>query len=124
VGVGFSENPDSYSAGREAVCAALQQGGLESCRLLLVFATSKHDGRAFHEGLRAAVGPQPQIVGGSAIGVLTNDRLGYDGYQVGVAAFESGSIRFDLFREPGLADCEEIVGERLGRQITAQTWAS
>src|SRR5690606_6924892 len=98
---------DSFAAGREAACAALQQASIEECRLLLVFATSKHDARAFQAGLRTAVGPQTPIVGGSAIGIITNDRLGYDGYQVGVAAFASDSIQFDLFREPGLPGREE-----------------
>jgi hypothetical protein len=123
VGVGFSENPDSFLAGREAVCSALQQGELENPQLLMVFATSKHDETAFLAGLRAAAGEQARIVGGSAIGVLTNDQLGYDGYQTGVVAFESDAIQFDLFREPGIAENEEVVGEKLGRQIAAREFA-
>ncbi len=121
-GVGFSENPDSYTAGYKAARAALQQASIDTCHLLLVFATSKHDAGAFYTGLRAAAGTQAQIVGGSAIGIITNDQLGYDGYQVGVAAFESDDIQFDLFHEPGLPGNETSVGEKLGHQLTANEW--
>ena len=121
-GVGFSEKPDSYTAGYEAAQAALQQAAIATCDLLLVFATSKHDAAAFYNGVRAAAGPQAQIVGGSAIGIITNDRLGYDGYQVGVAAFHADDARFDLFCEPDLPGNEAHVGEKLGIQMTARQY--
>lgn len=123
VGVGFSENRDSYEAGREAAGAALARGGMTQCGLLLVFSTSKHDPAAFHAGLRSVVGPTTRVIGGYAIGVLTNDRLGYDGYQCGVAAFAGDGIRFDLCREPGLPGREREVGAALGRQLAALRYA-
>jgi len=56
-------------------------------------------------------------VGGWAAGVITNDRLGYEGHQVGVAVFASDSIQFDTFIECGLPDRELQVGRALGDKI-------
>lgn len=91
--------------------------------MLLVFATSRHDADEVHAGLRAAAGDGPRIVGGSAIGVLTNDRLGYDGYQLGVAALRWGAVQATLLRAENIAGREAAVGEELGQQIHELTTA-
>jgi hypothetical protein len=91
--------------------------------LLLVFSTSKHDPDALLAGLREVVGPHPRIIGGYAIGIITNDQLGYDGFQVGVAAIQTDSLQFDLLLEPGLPDNEQAVGEALGRQLHEHSFA-
>ena len=116
-GVGFSEIPNSTEAGREAASTALAQAGLERCDLALVFATTKHDPTGLKEGVRAAVGPEPPLFGGSAAGVIVNDRMGYEGSQVGVAAISTGSMGFDIFIEGGLRDNEYAVGHGLAKQI-------
>ncbi|HEX8833907.1 MAG TPA: FIST N-terminal domain-containing protein [Abditibacteriaceae bacterium] len=121
VGIGWSENHDSFQAGREAATAALENAALSKSDLLLVFSTSKHDPVALHQGLREVVGNTPRIIGGYGIGVLTNRELGYDGYQVGVAALAS-SAQIDLFLEQGLPDNEFAVGQALGRQIATQDY--
>ena len=61
-------------------------------------------------------------MGGSTVGAITNDRLGYEGHQVGVAVLSSPTIRFDFFKERGLADREEAAGEALGRQIRSESY--
>jgi hypothetical protein len=123
VGIGWSENPDSFAAGREAACAALHHGGFDSCCLALIFSTSKHDPVAFRDGLRTTLGAETRLIGGYAIGVLTNKNLGYDGYQSGVVLFSTDSIQFDLLHAPGLPDNELAVGEALGQQLAARSYA-
>ena len=119
-GVGFSEIPSSSEAGREAALAALAQAGLEQCDVALVFATSKHDPAALREGVRAALGAEPPLFGGSAAGVVVNDRMGYEGSQVGVAAISAGSMGFDMFIEGRLPDNEHAVGRGLAKQIVGR----
>jgi hypothetical protein len=121
-GVGFSELADSREAGAAAAQAALDQGSLEACDLALVFATSKHDPVAFRGGIRSVLGPQPRLFGGSAVGVITNDRMGYEGFQAGVAAIATGDVRADMFLEGGLPGHERSVGAALARQIAAQDY--
>lgn len=116
-GAGFSENPRSREAGAEAAGAALAEMGAGACDLAIVYSTSRHDPAELRDGVRSAVGPKARLIGGYAVGAFTKDRLGYEGYQVGVAALASDSMRVDMFIEGGLPDRETDVGVALGRQI-------
>lgn len=116
-GVGFSESTSSREAGAMAAQAALEQGSLDACDLVLMFATSKHDPVAFRDGVRSVVGPVARLFGGSAVGLITNDHLGYEGFEAGVAAIATGGMCADLFIESGLPDNERQVGVALAQQI-------
>ncbi len=121
-GVGFSDNPSSRQAGIDAAQQALDSAALTDCDVVLMFATSKHDPVALRDAVRSVVGPRPRLTGGSAIGALTNDQLGYEGHQVGVAAIASKQMQIDMFVEHGLPDNETEVGRRLGNQIRNSTF--
>lgn len=119
-GSGYSEDPDSRSAGIEAARAALARAGTERCDLALVYATSRHDPAALLEGVRSVVGREARIVGGYSVGSITNDRVGFDGYQVGVGIVDSRSLEIEVFVEGGLdRRGEQEVGRALGRKIAA-----
>ena len=122
-GVGFSERTSSREAGAEAAQAALAQGSLDACDLVLMFATSKHDPVAFRDGVTSVVGSEARVVGGSAVGLITNDRIGYEGFEAGVAAIATGDMGADLFIEGGLPDREREVGVALARQIVARGYS-
>ena len=122
-GVGYSESSGSREAGTEAARMAL--AGLDGAKadLIMPFATSKHDPQLFLDGVRSVVGPGVKLVGGSAFGGITNDWLGYDGFQVVVGAVASPRMRVDIFAESGLdVRGERAVGELLGRRISERTW--
>ncbi|MDQ4045409.1 MAG: FIST C-terminal domain-containing protein [Chloroflexota bacterium] len=116
-GVGYSENPNSQEAGAEAARAALANAGIERCDLALLFTTSKHDPHAVLDGVHSVIGPDTRLVGGYAVGIITNDRLGYEGHQVGVAVLSSGTMKAKLFIELGLDRDERAVGARLGERL-------
>jgi len=122
-GVGFSELPGSREAGMDAARAAFDQGSLDACDLVLMFATSKHDPAAFRDGVRSVVGPRARLFGGSAVGVITNDRAGYEGFQAGVAAIATGDVRAEMFLESGLPGNERATGAALARQIAGRGYA-
>lgn len=124
VGVGFSDESDSRSAAHAAASEAMLRAGASSCDLVLMFATSRHDPVALRDGVRDVVGPEARLIGGSAGGVITNDRLGYEGFEVGVAIIASSDIRVDLFAAGDLDSGERATGEELGRQIAATTFDS
>lgn len=121
-GVGSSEDPVSARAGEEAARAALQAAGTDRPDLVLLFSTERHDPVALHAAVRSVVGPGPRLVGGYSMGIVTNDRLGYDGFQVGVAALSCPGMDVDLFIEEGLPDHERDVGLRLGRAIRGKAY--
>src|SRR5512139_1562184 len=121
-GVGFSENPKSREAGAEAARAALAEAGISACDLAILFSTSKHEPAQLRDGVRSVIGPRARLVGGYSIGIITRDRLGYEGYQAGVALLGSDSLKADLFIEKGLPDNEFKVGDALGAQIKSKSY--
>lgn len=121
-GVGFSEDSNSFEAGAEAARAAMAESG-PRCALAIVFTTSKHDPARLRDGVRSVIGPKARLIGGWAVGIITKDRLGYSGFQVGVATFSSDSMKADLFIERGLPDREAEVGRALGSQIRGRDYA-
>jgi len=122
VGVGHSSAGSSRQAAREAAEQAMARAGTDRCALALVFASSKHDPEAIRQGVREVVGPGARIAGGAAVGVITNDVVGFDGHDVGVAVLDSDSVAVDVFGEGGLPDDERAVGERLGRRVRAGSY--
>jgi len=117
VGVGFSEIEDSFAAGQEMARQALAQAGLESCNLALMFSTCQHQPQALRDGVRSVIGPEARIAGGWAVGTMSNDQMGYGGFQSGIACFSMASSDFSLFCADGLANHEADVGEALGKQL-------
>jgi hypothetical protein len=124
VGVGYSDDAKSFDAGAEAARAALRGADLGRSVLILLFANEKHDPERLRAGVRSVVGSTPRLIGGYSMGIITNDRLGYDGYQVGVAALSSGSVKIDMFIETGLVGNEHKVGLALGEQIRRAHYSS
>jgi len=121
-GAGYSEIPASYDAGVEAARAAVAEAGVDACDLTIMYSTSKHDPVQLRDGARSVIGPGARLFGGSSIGAITKDRLGYDGYQVGVAVLSSDSVKVDMFIEGGLPDNEYNVGVALGQQIRSKEY--
>jgi len=119
VGVGYSEVEESFAAGQLAAREAISRGALESCDLALLFSTGLHNPQALRDGVRSIIGPRARLAGGWAVGTISNDSLGYGGFQCSIACFSIQSTDFDLFRADGLADNEAEVGERLGELLAA-----
>lgn len=118
VGVGYSENPDSAVAGRQAALEALQQAGQSRpCDLILLFSTSRHDPFFLRQAVVSVLGSSIPIVGGGAAGAISNDNFGYAGDQVILAAFWLEGVECQILAEGGLVDNEENVGKRLGQRL-------
>jgi small ligand-binding sensory domain FIST len=117
-GVGTSEAPDARAAGAEATRSALAQAGqTRSPDVVMVFSTARQDAVHLTEGIRDAVGDGPALFGGNANGVISNTFIGYDGFQVGVAALWFDGVDVQMFKEVGVAHREDELGNAFGKQI-------
>ncbi|MDR3230942.1 MAG: FIST C-terminal domain-containing protein [Synergistaceae bacterium] len=116
-GVGYSDDPDTAAAGRQAALEALRQAGRsDPCDLVLLFSTARHDAQILRDAVVSVVGPVP-VLGGGAVGTITNDRFGYAGDQIGMACFWLDGVRCEPVIEGGLLRDEEEVGRRLGKRL-------
>ena len=121
VGVGFSDNPDTLVAGREAALEAVRQADRNGpCDLVMLFATARHDAWVLRDAVASVVGPSADIVGGGAVGAMVNDRYGYAGDQVAMAAIWLEGVTCDILVEGGLLKSEEEVGRRMGQRLAAR----
>jgi len=115
VGVGCSDLPDSATAGRQAVEAAVRSAGRSGpCDAALLFCTSNANAAVLRKSVVAAIGADIPIYGGGSAGIITNDYYGYAGDQVGVALFWLDGAKLDAIISPGLAESEEKAGAELG----------
>ena len=118
--VGYSDNPDTETAGREAARDALAQNPVgRPCDLVLLFATSAHNPGLLRDAVLSVTGRETFVVGGGAIGAIVNDRFGYGGDQVGLAAFWFDGIHCSLAIADGTTDSEEAAGRLLGAKLAA-----
>ncbi|MES2767099.1 MAG: FIST N-terminal domain-containing protein [Bacteroidota bacterium] len=121
VGVGFSERSDSFQAGKEAAENALKELSTGKSDLIMLFATSKHNSELLLNGVRVTAGEDAKLMGGSTVGIITNDKLGYAGYQVGVAAFSLEGVEAHLLFEENLVNREFETATALGMRLNEIT---
>ena len=120
VGVGYSDNPDSSIAGRQAVERAINMAGRsDSCDMVLLFSTVRHDQRVLREAVSDTVGVSVPIYGGGAVGIITNEYFGYAGDQIAAACIWLDGVHCEALIEGGLKESEEAAGIRLGQRLAA-----
>lgn len=119
VGVGYSDNPDTRIAGEQAAREALAKSGMGgACDLILLFSTARHEAHSLRDAVLSVAGTGIPIIGGGAVGAISNDVFGYAGDQVILAAIWLEGSGYSFVCEKGLADGEEAAGIRLGEKLS------
>jgi len=114
---GMSQVPDSAQVGQEAARMAMDLlGHDESVAWTLAFCGGRHDSEAVLQGLREQLG-EVKIVGGAAVGTITNSAIGYTGYECAVAAFPSSIPEPAILVAGGLDAGEIETGRQLGTRL-------
>ncbi|HHU75270.1 MAG TPA: GGDEF domain-containing protein [Firmicutes bacterium] len=115
VAVGYCDNPDSALAGRLATQKALDASGrTDVCDLVLLFCTARHNQQILRQEVARVTGNYRRIYGGGAAGIITNNRFGYAGDQVGVACIWLEGSSCHVIDEGGLSLSEFNTGGKLG----------
>lgn len=118
VGVGYCDSANALLSGRVVARNAIRNGNIQDPHLVLAFCSGRLDHDRFRDGLRSIVGHQAPIVGGSAIGIITNHHLSYDGYAAGAAVIESESLRYEVASVGDLDKDELVAGQRLAEKLS------
>lgn len=118
VAVGFSEHQETDAGGMEAAQQAMARAGRKDpCDIILLFATAWHDPFHLRSVVSSVFGPTPLIVGGGAIGAITNERFGYAEDQIGLAAIWLDGVGVELLAKTGVVGRGEEIGMHLGRRL-------
>ncbi len=120
-GTAYVDAPGSRDAGAAAAREALEAAGLEAADLAFCFHHGRHDPAEVLAGVRAELGSDVRILGGTAMGIITNSGVSYEGHEVGVAVL--GGLppsSVVVASATGLAGTsEEAVGHDLGEALAA-----
>ena len=122
VTVGVGDHPDAALAARGATEQALRDGPATMPACALLFSTSRHDPKEILTAVRAALGADVPIYGGWAVGIISADMLGYDGFQIGMALFWLEDAEVNVLVGRGLAGNESAVGRDLVEQLRTQNF--
>ena len=122
VTVGVADERESGLAGRIAVERALEGAPAGAPRCALLFSTSRHDPAALLASVRDALGGGVPVYGGYAVGIISAQTLGYDGFQIGLALFWLDAAQLDVIVETDLHEGESAVGEALVRALCARSF--
>ncbi len=120
-GTGYSHKKDAFSAGREAAENAVRSQGLDRADLVLAFRRGHADHDEFFKGIMSITGKNTPILGGSAIGIITNNELSYREFASGAVVLQSDSLTSRIFCADAIDKGEEKAGEVLGEALSKET---
>jgi hypothetical protein len=118
VGVGYCNSKDALWCGKQVAENAMRDGRVDKPCLVFAFCSGLLDHNGFYEGLRSILGPEPPVVGGSAVGIITNQHLSYEGYPSGAAVLQSDSLKHEVASVGNLDRDERAAGRRLAEKLS------
>lgn len=121
VGTGFCNQRNSWDSGRLATDQALQNGHIDDPGLVLAFCSAQTDPTAFFLGVQSAAGAGVPIIGGSAIGIITNTEISYAGCPCGVIILQSDAPFCRTASADGIDASEYATGRRLAESLRLQS---
>ena len=118
VGIGYSNQKDGFLSGMAVAKNAIEKGNIQSPDLVFAFCGGQVDHEDYFRGLQNVVGDQVPIIGGSALGIITNELLSYEGYPAGAAIIESKTLKYREAAASGLDKDEKQAGYKLTKKLS------
>jgi len=118
IGIGYCNEKEAASSGRKVSEKAIEMGNIESPGLMFAFCSGQLDHVEFFKGLQSVIGNKVPIIGGSAIGLITNDHLSYEGYPAGAAILQLDGIQCEVASEGELDKDERLAGEKIIEKLS------
>ncbi|MBT3256540.1 MAG: hypothetical protein HN366_08825 [Deltaproteobacteria bacterium] len=118
IGIGYCNEKEAASSGRKVSEKAIEMGNIENPGLMFAFCSGQLDHVEFFRGLQSVVGNKVPIIGGSAVGLITNDHLSYEGYPAGAAILQLDGIQCEVASEGELDKNERLAGEKIIEKLS------
>ena len=120
VGIGCYNGKDAKLSGRKVAEYAIENGSIDKPDLVCAFCSGTLDHGDFFEGLQSVIGNDVPIIGGSAVGIITNDYLSYEDYPAGAAVVQSDTLQHRVAAADDLDKDERLAGKRLAAQLSSK----
>jgi len=118
VGIGYCNRKDAFVSGKTVAEIALEKGNINRPDIVFAFCSGQLDHDEFFGGLQSVLGNEVPITGGSAVGIITNDAVSYEGYPSGAAAVQSDTLRYSVAAVGDLDKGEEPAGRKLAAALS------
>jgi small ligand-binding sensory domain FIST len=119
IGVGYAQERDAFSSGKTVAESALERGAISRPDLVFAFCHGQLNPDLFLRGLQSVVGDRVVIIGGSAVGIITNEWLSYEGSPAGALIIESDTIRHRIAAVGSLDKDPNRAGRHLTEALSA-----
>ncbi len=116
-GIGYCNELNAFDSGRRAASDAVRRGNINTPDLTIAFCSGQLNHKEFLRGIQEIVEDRP-VIGGSTIGIITNDNLSYNGYPSGVAIFQFDNITCQIAAVDGIDKDEMRAGCNLARKLS------
>ena len=120
IGIGYCNEKEAFSSGKKVAKNALKNGNIHRPDFVFAFCNGQLDHEEFFRGLRSVVGNEVPIVGGSAIGIITNDYLSYDGCPAGAAVLQSDILQHRVAAVGNFDKDEKPAGRKLAKKLSRE----
>lgn len=118
VGIGYANEIDGLSSGKKVAENAIKNGGIERPAIVIAFCSGHVDHDEYFKGIQTVIGDKVPIIGGSAVGIITNKSLSYEGFPAGAAIIESENFKSKVAAVGGLDKNEKTAGQKLAEKLS------
>jgi hypothetical protein len=113
IGIACREDVGHIAQIRDMAKEAMVSGDMDRADLVFAFCSDKTHPRQFYNGIRDVAGNSAPIIGGSAIGLISNNFLSYDGPSAGMAVVQSDVLKQRTITVKNINKDENDAGKRL-----------
>ena len=99
---------------------ALRNGDIAEPRIAFAFCASEVDADQLLEGIVSVLGKDVPILGGSAIGIITNNTISYSGYPAGIVVVEDATMKVQVAVAGGLNADGRLTGRNLAGGLSVE----
>jgi len=124
VGIGYCNEKDAFSSGKKVAENAIAKGTIDRPDFIISFCSGQLDHNRFFKGLQSVVGNTVPIIGGSTIGIITNDCLSYEGWPAAAAVIQLKTIQAKVVVTNNLDRDERLAGMQLAHALAKEPEAS
>ena len=118
IGIGHGNIEDSFLLGQSVARNALENGPLKQVDQVITFCSGQVNPQQYLAGIRQIIGPKPQIIGGAAGGIITNNYLSYQGHPAAGIFIESNDF-FCAYSDAVASDSKRA-GRNFAKQFSTQ----
>lgn len=123
IGVAALSQEDSFSAGHNVGKKALINAQIQKPSFCFAFCSGSLDAKNFLQGLQSSIGTEVMIIGGSTIGIISNDFLSYSGFPCGALVVETDEMECLCATAGNINNDEYMAGNILGQKLNCTDYS-